>query len=110
MEMSILDAANDFVSLSNKIGRFEEDLCTKLNIDNTSQDFRLIFLDSIQQYLLSLTSYIRAFMELQERIPPPQEFLNFLDAWVVAREADKWLGATHQYWFNTIEWVSDVRK
>jgi polar amino acid transport system substrate-binding protein len=39
-----------------------------------------------------------------------QEFLNFLDAWVVARDADKWLGATHQYWFNTIDWVSDVRK
>ena len=39
-----------------------------------------------------------------------QELLNFLDAWVVAREADKWLGATHQYWFNTIDWVSDVRR
>jgi polar amino acid transport system substrate-binding protein len=39
-----------------------------------------------------------------------QELLNFLDAWVVAREADKWLGATHQYWFNTIEWVSDVKR
>lgn len=39
-----------------------------------------------------------------------QELLNFLDAWVVAREADKWLGATHQYWFNTIDWVSDVKK
>jgi polar amino acid transport system substrate-binding protein len=39
-----------------------------------------------------------------------QALLNFLDAWVVAREADKWLGATHQYWFNTIDWVPDVRK
>jgi polar amino acid transport system substrate-binding protein len=39
-----------------------------------------------------------------------QQLLNFLDAWVVAREADKWLGATHQYWFNTIDWVSDVRR
>jgi polar amino acid transport system substrate-binding protein len=39
-----------------------------------------------------------------------QELLNFLNAWVVAREADKWLGTTHQYWFNTIDWVADAKK
>ena len=38
-----------------------------------------------------------------------QEFLNFLNAWVVARQTDKWLGTTHDYWFNTIDWVPDVR-
>ena len=88
MEMSILDASNDFSSLSNRIGRFKEDLCTKLNIDYTSQDFRLIFLDSIQQYLLSLTSYIRGFMELQQRTSP-QEFLNILNVGITTVEEFK---------------------
>ena len=34
-----------------------------------------------------------------------QELLNFLNAWVVARQTDKWLGTTHDYWFKTIDWV-----
>ena len=34
-----------------------------------------------------------------------QELLNFLNAWVVARTTDKWLGTTREYWFNTIEWL-----
>ena len=34
-----------------------------------------------------------------------QELLNFLNAWVVAREADKWLATTHNYWFRTIDWA-----
>ncbi|MGI9206240.1 MAG: transporter substrate-binding domain-containing protein [Woeseiaceae bacterium] len=38
-----------------------------------------------------------------------QELLNFLNAWVVARQADKWLGTTYEYWFNTIEWVPQAR-
>lgn len=33
-----------------------------------------------------------------------QEWLNFLDAWVTARSADKWLSATHDYWFESLEW------
>jgi polar amino acid transport system substrate-binding protein len=33
-----------------------------------------------------------------------QEWLNFLDAWVTARSADKWLSATHNYWFESLEW------
>ncbi len=37
-----------------------------------------------------------------------QELLNFLNAWVVARQTDKWLGATHESWFNTVEWVPDL--
>ena len=52
-EYSILDASNDFVSLSNSIGKFKEDLCKELILDFKSQDFRLTFLDMIQQYLLS---------------------------------------------------------
>ncbi len=39
-----------------------------------------------------------------------QELLNFLNAWIVAREADNWLGVTHEYWFDTIEWMSDAKK
>ena len=33
-----------------------------------------------------------------------QEWLNFLNAWVTARSADKWLSATHKYWFDSLEW------
>jgi polar amino acid transport system substrate-binding protein len=32
------------------------------------------------------------------------EWLNFLNAWVTARSADKWLSATHKYWFDSLEW------
>jgi polar amino acid transport system substrate-binding protein len=35
-----------------------------------------------------------------------QEWLNFLNAWVTARSADKWLSATHDYWFESLEWRS----
>lgn len=37
-----------------------------------------------------------------------QGLLNFLNAWVVAHQADKWLGTTREYWFNTIDWVPQV--
>jgi polar amino acid transport system substrate-binding protein len=33
-----------------------------------------------------------------------QELLNFLNAWVTARTADKWLSTTHKYWFRTLKW------
>jgi polar amino acid transport system substrate-binding protein len=39
-----------------------------------------------------------------------QQLLNFLNAWVVARQTDKWLGTTHDYWFETIDWVPDASK
>ena len=32
------------------------------------------------------------------------EWLNFLNAWVTARSADKWLSATHDYWFENLDW------
>ncbi|MDX1406027.1 MAG: transporter substrate-binding domain-containing protein [Woeseiaceae bacterium] len=38
-----------------------------------------------------------------------QELLNFLNAWVVARQTDKWLATTREYWFNTIEWLPGMR-
>ncbi|MET0051568.1 MAG: transporter substrate-binding domain-containing protein [Candidatus Thiodiazotropha sp.] len=34
-----------------------------------------------------------------------QEWLNFLNAWVTARQADKWLDATHSYWFKSLDWA-----
>ena len=37
-----------------------------------------------------------------------QELLNFLNAWITARDADEWLPSTHTYWFNTLEWTSLV--
>lgn len=35
-------------------------------------------------------------------------FVNFLNAWVEAREADVWLGSTHQYWFEGLSWQDRV--
>lgn len=37
-----------------------------------------------------------------------QGLLNYLNAWVTARAADKWLSATHRYWFKSLEWRSQV--
>jgi len=33
-----------------------------------------------------------------------QELLNFLNSWITARTADKWLSATHKYWFDSLDW------
>ena len=32
------------------------------------------------------------------------DFLAFLNAWIVAREADTWLPTTWQYWFKSVQW------
>ena len=39
-----------------------------------------------------------------------QELVNFLNAWVVARQTDKWLTASRDYWFTTMDWVPDASK
>lgn len=78
MEYTMQNASDDFVSLSNKVGGFKEELCKNQGLDFRSQDFRLIFLDTIQQYLLSLTSYIRAFVGLQKFVSA-DEFLRILN-------------------------------
>ncbi len=39
-----------------------------------------------------------------------QELLNFLNAWVTARNTDKWLTTNHDYWFSTLDWVQDVAR
>ena len=36
-----------------------------------------------------------------------QELLNFLNAWVTARQTDKWLATTREYWFETMDWMPD---
>ena len=36
------------------------------------------------------------------------DFLNFLDAWVVARTADAWIPSTRHYWLETLQWQEQV--
>ena len=36
-----------------------------------------------------------------------QEFLNYLNAWITARDAEDWLPSKHKYWFDSLEWKSD---
>ena len=37
-----------------------------------------------------------------------QEWLNFLNAWVTARQADKWLSASHKHWFGSLGWRKEA--
>jgi len=37
-----------------------------------------------------------------------QEWLNFLNAWITARTADKWLSATHKHWFGSLGWRKEA--
>jgi len=39
-----------------------------------------------------------------------QEWLNFLNSWIISRKANKWLDTAYKYWFETIDWVEDVKK
>ena len=36
-----------------------------------------------------------------------QELLNYLNAWITARDAEGWLPAKHKYWFDSLDWKSD---
>jgi polar amino acid transport system substrate-binding protein len=38
-----------------------------------------------------------------------QEWLNFLNAWVTARQADMWLSATHKHWFQSLKWRKESK-
>lgn len=33
-----------------------------------------------------------------------QEWLNFLNAWIVAKQADGWLDTNYSYWFRSLDW------
>ncbi len=37
-----------------------------------------------------------------------QEMLNFLNAWIIAHNADGWIDSSHQYWFNSLKWQHQV--
>ena len=39
-----------------------------------------------------------------------QELLNFLNAWITAHKADRWLDVTRDYWFESIDWMQDVKR
>ena len=36
-----------------------------------------------------------------------QEFLNYLNAWITARDAEGWLPAKYKYWFESLDWKKD---
>lgn len=35
-----------------------------------------------------------------------QELLNFLNAWVTARQSDRWIPTTRGYWFDSLDWMA----
>jgi len=37
-----------------------------------------------------------------------QEMLNFLNAWIVAHQADDWIKSSHNYWFSSLKWQRQV--
>ena len=39
-----------------------------------------------------------------------QQLLNFLNAWITAHKADRWLNSTREYWFESLEWTKDVKR
>ena len=39
-----------------------------------------------------------------------QQLLNFLNAWVTARQSDKWLSTTRDYWFTTLDWTKEAAR
>ncbi len=39
-----------------------------------------------------------------------QELLNFINAWITAHEADRWLNATREYWFESRDWTQEVKR
>ncbi len=108
MEYTILDASNDFAKLSNSIGRYKESLCINLNIDFDSQDFRLVALDSIQQNLLSLASYIRAFVKLQELVSP-EEFINILNVGINSVEEYENSGLVYKFPIESLVTMSHFK-
>ena len=38
-----------------------------------------------------------------------QDFVNFLNAWIVSRSADAWLESTRRYWFESLAWREQVQ-
>jgi len=38
------------------------------------------------------------------------ELLNFLNAWVTASKADRWLDVTREYWFESRDWMQEATR
>lgn len=38
------------------------------------------------------------------------DFINFLNAWIIARQADAWLTSAHDYWFKSLRWRREVER
>ena len=36
-----------------------------------------------------------------------QELLNYLNAWITARDAEGWIPAKHKYWFKSLDWKGE---
>ena len=36
-----------------------------------------------------------------------QSLMNFLNAWITAKQSDKWMGTTRSYWFEAMGWVAE---
>ncbi|HIG44530.1 MAG TPA: transporter substrate-binding domain-containing protein [Gammaproteobacteria bacterium] len=39
-----------------------------------------------------------------------QQWLNFLNSWITARQADNWLTVNQKYWFDSLRWQTEVGK
>jgi polar amino acid transport system substrate-binding protein len=39
-----------------------------------------------------------------------QEMINYLNAWIIAHEADDWIESSHKYWFSSLKWQRQVAK
>ena len=39
-----------------------------------------------------------------------QSLMNFLNAWITAKQSDGWMGTTRGYWFETMGWMTDMSK
>ncbi|MBE9567072.1 MAG: transporter substrate-binding domain-containing protein [Proteobacteria bacterium] len=37
-----------------------------------------------------------------------QEMLNYLNSWIIAHKADKWIKSTRKYWFKSLKWQKQV--
>ena len=38
------------------------------------------------------------------------DFINFLNAWIIARDADAWLTSAYNYWFKSVRWREEGMK
>ncbi len=39
-----------------------------------------------------------------------QELLNFLNAWITAHTADRWIDSTREHWFESRDWIESVKR